>query len=76
MAHRFHGICIASVTIINYEELLPESLVLQVIDFLPPSGSFDDVCLQRYLQNLKNFEEETKWTHVLSARLVPIARVF
>ena len=25
---------------------------------------------------LENFEEETKWTHVLSARLVPIARVF
>ena len=25
---------------------------------------------------LEDFEEETKWTHVLSARLVPIARVF
>ncbi len=25
---------------------------------------------------LENFEEETKWTHVLSARSVPIAHVF
>lgn len=73
MAHRFHGICIASVTIINYEELLPESLVLQVIDFLPPSGSFDDVCLQRYLQNLKNFEEEDANSNMTLANRLRIA---
>jgi hypothetical protein len=26
--------------------------------FIPPSGSFDDRILQRYLENLKNYEEE------------------
>jgi hypothetical protein len=38
--------------------LLPESLVNQVEMFLPPEGSFDDDCLKRYLENLKNYEEE------------------
>jgi hypothetical protein len=58
MAHRFQGICIDQVTITNYVELLPTSLALQVEMFLPPEGSFDDECLQRYLLNLKNYEEE------------------
>lgn len=58
MAHRFQGVDIASVTIKNHEELLPESLVNQVEMFLPPIGSFDDGCLRRYLKNLKNYEEE------------------
>lgn len=58
MTHRFQGIDIGSVTLENHEELLPESLVRQVEIFLPPSGSFDDGCLQRYLENLKNYEEE------------------
>jgi hypothetical protein len=26
--------------------------------FLPPSGSFDNKCLRRYLENLKEYEEE------------------
>ena len=58
MAHRFQGIDIGLVTTENYDELLPESLANQVFDFLPPSGSFDDGCLRRYLENLKNYEEE------------------
>lgn len=58
MAHRFQGIDIGSVTVENHEEQLPESLVRQVEMFLPPSGSFDDDCLRRYLENLKNYEEE------------------
>ena len=58
MAHRFQGVDIASVTIKNHEELLPESLVNHVEMFLPPIGSFDDGCLRRYLKNLKNYEEE------------------
>jgi len=37
---------------------LPESLANQVEMFLPPSGSFDDGCLRRYLENLKKYEEE------------------
>jgi len=58
MAHRFNGIDIEVVTIENHTELLPKSLVDQVEMFLPPWGSFDDGCLQRYLENLKNYEEE------------------
>jgi hypothetical protein len=58
MAHRFQGLDISSITVENYIEKLPESLALQVSFFLPPEGSFDDGCLQRYLENLKNYEEE------------------
>ena len=58
MPHRFSGIEVQVVTLENYRELLPESLANQVEMFLPPEGSFDDGCLQRYLENLKNYEEE------------------
>ena len=58
MAHRFKGIDIDAVTIDNHTELLPKSLADQVEMFLPPWGSFDDGCLRRYLENLKNYEEE------------------
>jgi hypothetical protein len=58
MAHRFRNVDIDSVTIENHVQLLPESLVNQVVMFLPPEGSFDDGCLRRYLENLKNYEEE------------------
>jgi hypothetical protein len=73
MAYRFHGICIDSVTVENYEEVLSKSLVLQVVDFLPPSGSFDDECLQRYLQNLKNYEEEDANSNMTLANRLRIA---
>jgi hypothetical protein len=73
MAHRFQGICVDSVTVENHEESLPESLVLQVADFLPPSGSFDDKCLQRYLQNLKNYEEEDANSNMTLANRLRIA---
>ena len=58
MTHRFEGWSITDVTIENFEEVLPSSLVLQVEMFIPPSGSFDTKVLQRYLENLKNYEEE------------------
>jgi hypothetical protein len=58
MAHRFKNISIKDVTVGNHCQLLPESLVNQVSIFLPPEGSFDDGCLRRYLENLKNYEEE------------------
>lgn len=73
MAYRFQGICIDSVTVENYEEALSKSLVLQVVDFLPPSGSFDDKCLQRYLQNLKNYEEEDVNSNMTLANRLRIA---
>jgi hypothetical protein len=58
MAHRFQGLDISLITVENYSEALPQSLADQVVMFLPPEGSFDDKCLQRYLENLKVFEEE------------------
>jgi len=58
MAHRFYGINIDEVTIENHVTMLSPSLVLQVQDFLPPGGSFDDGCLRRYLEILRNYEEE------------------
>ena len=73
MAYRFQGICIDSVTVDNYEEVLPKSLAFQVVDFLPPSGSFDDECLQRYLQNLKNYEEEDANSNMTLANRLRIA---
>ena len=58
MKNRFTGLEIDIVTLKNYKETLPESLAVQVEMFLPPSGSFDDPTLRRYLENLKNYEEE------------------
>jgi hypothetical protein len=58
MSTRFHGLDISLVTVKNFAEQLPESLVLQVADFLPPKGSFDDKVLRRYLENLRDYEKE------------------
>jgi hypothetical protein len=58
MAHRFQGVDISLVSTENYKATLPSSLALQVEMFLPPEGSFDDGCLQRYLENLRNYEQE------------------
>jgi len=58
MAHRFKGFEIEDVTLANYRELLPVSISWQLEMFIPPEGSFDDGCLQRYLKNLKDYEEE------------------
>ena len=58
MTTRFQNIEIDDITIENHTQLLPESLALQLVDFLPPFGSFDDKCMRRYLENLKKFEEE------------------
>ena len=58
MAYRFQKIDLSLVTLENYKEQLPASLSIQVEMFLPPEGSFDDGCLQRYLENIKNYEEE------------------
>ena len=58
MKNRFTDLKLGIVTLKNYKETLPESLAVQVEMFLPPSGSFDDPTLRRYLENLKNYEEE------------------
>lgn len=58
ITYRFKGIDIGTVTIENHADVLPASIVKQLQMFMPPEGSFDDECLRRYLQNLKQYEEE------------------
>lgn len=73
MSNRFHGIDIALVTVENHESMLPESLVRQVECFLPPEGSFDDLILRRYLENLRNYEEEDPNSSMTLANRLRIA---
>ena len=58
MSNLLKNIDISKVTIENSFEMLPPSLFEQVSVFFPPSGSFDSLCLQRYLKNLVEYEEE------------------
>ena len=58
MAHRFKNLRIEEITVKNHKQLLSVSLANQVAMFLPPEGSFDDASLRRYLENIKNYEEE------------------
>ena len=67
------GVDIDLVTIKNHEELLPSSVVLQVTDFLPPSGSFDDKCLRRYLEIIRNYEEEDANSNMTLANRLRLA---
>ena len=73
MAHRFDGIMISALTLENYQELLPESLALQVRCFLPPEGSFDDGCLQRYVKLLRDFEVEDPNSNMTLANRLRLA---
>jgi hypothetical protein len=73
MAHRFSSVDIPRVTVENVEETLPESLSLQVEMFLPPEGSFDDDCLRRYLEMLKQYEEEDENSHMTLANRLRLA---
>jgi hypothetical protein len=73
MSHRFSSVEIKKVTVANHTELLPESLVNQVAIFLPPEGSFDDKCLRRYLEILKNYEEEDENSNMTLANRLRMA---
>jgi len=73
MAHRFRGVDLSAVTVENCEESLPESLFRQLEMFLPPEGSFDDGCLRRYLENLKNYEEEDANSNMTLANRLRLA---
>mgnify|MGYP003149945660 CR=1 FL=1 len=73
MAHRFKDVNIPIITISNHLELLPESLCRQIETFLPPHGSFDDGCLRRYLENLKNYEEEDAHSNMTLANRLRLA---
>ena len=58
MSHLIQNIEIEAVTIENYFQLLPGTLINQIQQFIPPSGSFDNKTLRRYLINLRDYEEE------------------
>jgi hypothetical protein len=73
MSHRFNNVDIDSITVANHLELLPKSLCLQVEDFLPPHGSFDNGCLRRYLEVLRNYEEEDANSNMTLANRLRIA---
>lgn len=73
--NRFSSFLIDEVTIENFNELLPESIRLQIEMFLPPSGSFDTKCLRRYLENLKEYEEEDPHSSMTLANRLRLAFV-
>ena len=73
MSTRFDKLDISLVTVKNFAEQLPESLALQVIDFLPPNGSFDDKILRRYLENLQEYEREDANSNMTLANRLRLA---
>ena len=73
MSHRFKNLDLDGVTIANHQDVLPKSLALQVEDFLPPNGSFDDACLRRYLEVVKTYEEEDANSNMTLANRLRIA---
>lgn len=73
MTNRFDGIDLSLITIENHSQLLPQSLVLQLEDFLPPFGSFDDGCMRRYLENLCAYEEEDANSNMTLANRLRLA---
>jgi hypothetical protein len=72
-SHRFENLNIHEITLENYSEILPASLCQQVIPFLPPEGSFDTACLVRYLENIKNYEEEDENSNMTLANRLRMA---
>lgn len=73
MSHRFKNLNIDGVTIANHQNMLPKSLCLQIEDFLPPHGSFDDSCLRRYLEVVRTYEEEDANSSMTLANRLRIA---
>lgn len=75
MPHRFNNIDIDMLTLKNYREKLPESLANQVELFVPPSGSFDDAILRRYIEMIKEFELEDPNSNMTLANRLRLAFV-
>ena len=55
-SYRFRELDINSVTVKNYEKTLCKSLIEQVSIFIPPSGSFENSDLRRYLELICSYE--------------------
>ena len=73
MPYRFDNIDIDILTIENYADHLPESLVLQITPFSHQNGSFDDAVLRRYVQMLKQFELEDPNSNMTLANRLRLA---
>ena len=58
-SYRFRDLDISKVTVKNYNKLLVDSLAEQVEMFVPPSGSFDNADLRRYLTMVEKHETST-----------------
>ena len=58
-SYRFSELDINSVTTKNYKDLLVDSLIEQVEIFIPPSGSFENADLRRYLELICSYETST-----------------
>tara|TARA_B100002019_G_C21002396_1_gene465975 strand:+ start:207 stop:671 length:465 start_codon:yes stop_codon:yes gene_type:complete len=73
MSYRFAKVNIDIITLSNYQEFLPASLAKQVEMFLPPEGSFDDSCLKRYLEIVRQYEEEDENSNMTLANRLRLA---
>jgi len=58
-SYRFVDLEIKTVTIKNYKKKLCKSLIEQVEIFVPPSGSFNNADLRRYLELVSQYETST-----------------
>ncbi len=58
-SYRFAELDINTVTVKNYKDLLVPSLIEQVEIFVPPSGSFENADLRRYLELICGYETST-----------------
>ena len=58
-SYRFVDLDISSVTTKNYKKKVCKSLIKQVEIFIPPSGSFSNADLRRYLELISGYETST-----------------
>ena len=58
-SYRFADLDINSITVENYRDVLVPSLIEQIEIFIPPSGSFENPDLRRYLELICSYETST-----------------
>ena len=56
---RFPDLDINTITVKNYKDVLVPSLIEQIEIFIPPSGSFENPDLRRYLELICSYETST-----------------
>jgi len=58
-SYRFKNLDIDSITTKNFKKKLCDSLIEQIEIFIPPSGSFSNADLRRYLELISGYETST-----------------